>query len=89
MSEPIRVGDLVIIVGNCCADADYRGEIHTVTAIHEEGGRCRECGFRAPGSVAALPCPTNPSWGIPLSWLKRIPPLSELESTHNEEKAPA
>jgi len=89
VSDPIKPGDLVIVIGNCCAKADYRGEIHVVKDVTSNGGGCLDCGIQIPGDQAGLLCEHNPWWGLPLSWLRKIPPLSELESTHNEEKAPA
>ena len=88
MSEPIKVGDLVVIVrGHSCSMERYLGMVFVVAAIRQ--ARCG--GWHCPH------CNRNDQWGpepaaewvgvgnAPLSWLKRIPPLSELEGQRTEE----
>ena len=76
MSEQIKVGDLVVIVNYCCSDIDL-GKILTVTGFTKAA--CPMCGAKC-DSCAFL----GGYWAPPLSWLRRIPPLSELESTQEE-----
>jgi hypothetical protein len=88
MSEPIKVGDLVVVVRGrwCCGHSTGReGHIFTVTEIgrapHKE--ICRFCSREdiEPGAKGH-PC----GKGIDLYSLKRIPPLSELEGEKREEE---
>lgn len=87
----IQAGDLVQIVKSCC---NFRlGSYFTVediTTPHKAGQQWAECDicmakvarFR---DVVALEDQRTP-W--PISWLKRIPPLSELEGQRTEESCP-
>jgi hypothetical protein len=79
----IRVGDLVMIVRSCCASASvYEGHVYSVVGfssrgtIHNSGNN--PCGYSGSETVAILDG-HSVTWGRPLSWLKRIPPLDELE----------
>lgn len=90
MSEPIKVGDLVCVVRDKCCGRRL-GLTFVVGEIWDGGkrkGSCFYCGFKPREAIA---CSDNSpdSLGAPLSWLKRIPPLSELESEKREEKEPA
>jgi len=90
MTDRIEVGDLVIIVrGHECQSAHWRGLIFTVTNIvRPERGEwyCPRCGtyslYHSENAATGL---AQDSY-IPLSWLKRIPPLSKLESIKECEK---
>jgi hypothetical protein len=96
MSEPIKVGDLVMIVrGHECAVRLKGGIPYTVTAIVPQvggGWYCNACNTKdhAPHDLfgAAL-WHTGHGNGMPLSWLKRIPPLSELDDVKNDEEITA
>ena len=87
MSEPIKVGDLVVVVHWPCCGFNL-GKVATVAAIdHLNNTRCSGCGSRplgipnadmVPNGIGSLAC-------APLAWLKRIPPLSELESERTQE----
>jgi hypothetical protein len=75
---------LVIILRGCCDDSEI-GSIRTVDRIKSSPPlECSACGYRPQGSYAVW----NKGfyeWGRPLSWLKRIPPLGELEDAREEE----
>lgn len=91
MSERIEVGDLVMVVRECCHHGDSGlGEIHVVLAIRAwPGSRCKNCGFRHDGERATLiqSSPEFHDWALPLSWLKKIiPPLSDPESTQTRDE---
>lgn len=85
MSEPIKVGDLVMVVRVCCtAYMDGAGPIFRVHKIHGvgRGSTCAYCGAMLPNTDRAT---EGALVGVPLPWLKRIPPLSELESEKHKE----
>ena len=88
MSEPIKVGDLVVVVRGHSCDL---GLTFTVTDIHStwEGmwscSKCTEHWYR-PESMAA----TTGEWSsVELSNLKRIPPLEELGDVKQDEEITA
>ena len=87
MEKPISVGDLVMVVKSCCDDADALGEIFLVAGIREKGTRCRHCFQR--NNCAHAGSIFNFTAGVPLSWLKRIPPLSELETKRTADEVTA
>ena len=85
----IKVGDLVVVVrgmGCCGKPTGNEGKIFQVSRFENSGCTCVYCGFS--------PMPTS-AWGlqgalsITLDRLRRIPPLSELESTEHKEEQPA
>jgi len=84
MDKPIAVGDLVQVVRGCCAVR--LGKVWTVEKIVNLGNftntACDFCGAPQFGLAAG-------NWtvneGAPLSFLKRIPPLSELEGVKSQE----
>jgi hypothetical protein len=86
MDKPISVGDLVVIVRECCGVDSELGSVFrvsailTLTAYHADG-----CGYFYNGPCAEADDGEQPH-GIPLHWLKRIPPLSELEGEKRDEK---
>ena len=86
MTERIEVGDLVIVVRVCpCGACKCLGHIYQVLGFGMDV-ICGACGTLYKTPAALL----NPVWrGAPLSWLKRIPPLAELESTETTVKEPA
>lgn len=87
MSEPIKVGDLVYVAypSLCCGNSDAVGRHFTVGKITHQSGFCIFCNAPIDGAQAKLP---NDSW-IRCVRLKRIPPLSELESKEIKEEIPA
>jgi hypothetical protein len=78
MSEPIKPGDLVVAIrwNPCCCGL---GIVRQVASIeHRLADGCTVC--RTPSSGVRGACAVWPTGGhAPLSWLKRIPPLPELE----------
>lgn len=85
--RPIAVGDLVQVVRWPCCDF-HVGAIRTVEGfVHFETAHCAICGASGPSSNANL----SGDGRAPVAWLKRIPPLSELEGMRTEEttKEPA
>lgn len=88
MSErPIAVGDLVQVVRGCGC---WNGSIFIVKTFiaYAPAVDCGKCAF------SLSPAPTlavSENWRLgkmlcaPLSWLKRIPPLSELEGVDTQE----
>lgn len=100
MSE-IRVGDLVVMVrGHECLYAKGAGIPFTVTElVHPTGGgwMCGYCQQRSagPNEEGALGIKpyraTSPGnlTAIPISWLKRIPPLSQLDDVKCDEELTA
>ena len=84
MSEPIKVGDLVMVVKKNVCGCDWSvGMVFKVIAIDRTQAKnwCCKCGaLYGPFDQAV-----NGVWGAALYRLKRIPPLSELESEKREE----
>ena len=86
------MGDLVVVVrGHDCA---YGYTFRVVRFVSQTGGgwTCPKCRQRdlAPEELTAANWRETPG-GFPVGWLKRIPPLDELESTKTDEpiKEPA
>ena len=85
-NRPISVGDLVMVVHECCPHESSLGEIQTVLSIEHDRATCEWCDCVTSGHHAHLSdAEDNDTFWLPLSWLKRIPPLSELESTKTDE----
>lgn len=85
MSEPIKAGDLVMQTKSCCSKC--LGRVFVVGEVLSRGFMC-SCGFQVNAIVHAF---TENVAAAPLEWLKRIPPLGELEGqpTHEDMKEPA
>ena len=92
MNEPIKVGDLVMVVrGHECVMQIAGGVPFTVTALLSPTGggwHCPVCNKRnaGPNVVGAEGFRASKGRGLPLHWLKRIPPLSELEGEQRKEE---
>jgi hypothetical protein len=95
MDKPISVGDLVMVVrGHECVVAKVGGVPYTVEAIVPQmfgGWYCPVCDTENHGTSEAYgaklsPLHTGPGSGIPLGWLKRIPPQPELEGADSWEE---
>jgi hypothetical protein len=95
MDKPISVGDLVMVVrGHECVVAKVGGVPYTVAAIVQKmfgGWYCPLCRTEDHGQSEALgarlvPLHKDDGAAIPLGWLKRIPPASELDSEKRDEK---
>jgi hypothetical protein len=74
----IRVGDLVQVVHFCCDVDSELGAIFAVRRVYSHTTDCKICGYTYTGSVVQAD-DAGQSHGIPTHWLKRIPPLDELE----------
>jgi hypothetical protein len=86
MSGPIKPGDLVVVVGVHCegSSKDWLGLVRTVASLRPV--RTRTCHYcKAPVSDAAL-ADFVEGQHLPVSLLKRIPPLSDLEGEKRDEK---
>lgn len=89
MSEPIKVGDLVQVIHCCCVGTEVAvGHIFVVSRIViPKGGRfTHKCGFFSTENKAIAEHKNRTLDHAPLSWLKRIPPLSELEGEQRKEE---
>lgn len=90
MAEPIKAGDLVMVVRtpHVCS-VGWLGHIYRVAYIHPLNPTCRVCGADlVPGAMTAIHSDGTFS-GAPLPWLKRIPPLEELEGEKRGEEITA
>lgn len=93
MSEPIKVGDLVQVVRSCCAKRVHPtvfvvGKI-IADDFHKWGQAfCLDCGTLMPSVAFAHPR-DDVKVAQPITWLKRIPPLSELGDVETKEEQPA
>ena len=85
--KPISVGDLVMITGDCCTQ-ELVGGIGEVTALHSDGLMCLRCGFISDESGAIVQLRQGKD-KQPYSWLKRIPPLEELDDVKRDEEITA
>jgi hypothetical protein len=86
----ISVGDLVVVTGAACVCTQLDiGKFSTVEEITVYGGFCRCCGKTLPPCPVARVTHNGAVAHKPLSWLKRIPPLEELERIEEAEGAPA
>lgn len=85
MSEPIKVGDLVVVVKPtpCCGSTGAMGEFFRVGEIVVCEGSCNDCGVEGSPELCAVI--EGEDEGAPLSILRRIPPLAELEGQRTEE----
>ena len=90
MDKPISVGDLVAIVRSCCIPFRDGVTIFRVESMRPDRAAsvCKHCAKEFPRETYA--CDTSfPRGGAPLSWLKRIPPLSEIEGEKRDEEITA
>jgi hypothetical protein len=86
----IKQGDLVCVVRHPCCGA-YVGLIYRVEEIQPNDGKlvsCALCGGRHPDEPLALRegAIEGKLCRAPLSWLKKIPPLSEPSHTERREE---
>lgn len=92
MSEPIKVGDLVMVVKPPpCGCTRTVGWIFTVQSFGRWTGYCNSCKSGYPISVMAesgIPWVLN-TYAFSLDRLKRIPPLSELDDVKQDEEITA
>jgi len=88
--ENIQVGDLVIVVKPtpCCGYFGDVGKIFTVLDIEGPKGTYSEC-WQCGKVVDECDAQEKDDYWHDLKTLKRIPPLSELESIKVNEEIPA
>ena len=89
MSEPIKVGDLVMLVRECCPVDSAIGKIFSVAELRNHSYWCHYCRWSAGQLSGARVNGQDSHCSYPLSWLKRIPPLSELEGENRDEEITA
>ena len=90
MSEPIKVGDLVQVVRGCCTG--FRQEADGVIYVAAEIAPgvialCRHC--KGAGRHTLVRQGRIGEWSIPIQYLKRIPPLGELDDVKRDEEITA
>jgi hypothetical protein len=80
MDKPISAGDLVMVVKTPHAcNEKWLGYTYIVDYIHPLNATCKSCGADlCTGSSTAMVSGRRFE-GCPIPWLKRIPPLNELE----------
>jgi len=87
MIDQIATGDLVVVVKppRCCVNLSSIGRVFKVQGVNSEPSQCIFCGFVSSVQVAVKES------GIvcEISRLKKIPPLSELETIEIKEEIPA
>lgn len=89
--KPISVGDLVVVVRSHCGQ--HIGEVHRVIAMDDAPNfACSFCDTVL-GPISCALVTDSPDgrklYRPPLSWLKRIPPLEELEGEKRDEEITA
>lgn len=84
MSEPIKPGDLVRIVRSCCPRFVQGPAIFELRSIVNLGvTKCMFCdaiipeGAEGTGEFHRI--------GVPMPWLRKVPPLEELEGEKTQE----
>jgi predicted Zn-ribbon and HTH transcriptional regulator len=95
MDKPISVGDLVYVARTCCEAPIKDGvriglpwRVEIVAQLNPS--RCKKCGFTDNGLYASSNEIKRAKWNCaPVSWLKRIPPLSELDDVKRDEELTA
>jgi hypothetical protein len=94
MSEEIKVGDLVYVATTCCSGtaSESLGLIGAVEELelprYFSCTRCTYCLTTFSGLHAYLNCSSAYS-KAPIGWLRKIPPLTELNKVEREEEIPA
>lgn len=94
MNEPIKEGDLVVLVrGHSCALNEAGGvpfvfgKTHTYSTA-PRCARCKESALFGAGTHPRLPQSLG-GWVTPIEWLKRIPPPEELEGEKRSDEVEA
>ena len=86
----IQAGDLVILIRThgCMGNMNpYLGHIFIVTGLLNTLTYCPSClALSRTSNICALGLE---NYSTPIVWLKKIPPLDELETTEQEEKLTA
>ena len=92
MAEPIKVGDLVQVVRSCCVTrvdkpTFFVGQIDGGFSSFVGWWVCTCCYSTMPNGLFASP--SSGGAAQPMSWLKKIEPLSELEGEKRDERITA
>lgn len=87
----ISVGDLVVEIRACCATRHIKaaGWIFRVSGFDNHTWSCGYCGIRGTETRAIAETKSEDKECAPLSWLRRIPPLGELDEAERKESTPA
>jgi hypothetical protein len=86
MSEPIKVGDLVQVIHQCCALDSELGSIFVISRIEMRHGICPGCGYTSASAFEPMAMESGCPGHVPVKWLKRIPDFPELaDERHDEE----
>lgn len=87
MSDQVKVGDLVYVAKPCCDF--YAGMMFVVEKIFPPEAwmvpACQFCGHMPTDKLFACGAPPP---ALPLSMLKRIPPLADLQTYRNTDENP-
>lgn len=85
--QSIRVGDVVQVVRWPCCGV-LLGYVFTVGSINQFPGewRCCHCKAIAPNGEWAVSAEDAVNVGGHITWLKRIPPLDELDGKKSEDE---
>ena len=100
MNEPIKTGDLVVVVRPtpCCGHEIAMGSVYKAVFVGRVQMECKCCGATLPAGTTIVAKSFRPNTAIPGSFLlfghtaerlKRIPPLEELETEKNREELTA
>lgn len=80
MDKPIAVGDMIVVVRWPHEHGNALGHLYRVRAFAQRC-RCEDC-----KKMFEEPCvKVSETGSLPISWVKRIPPLEELEGQRTEE----
>lgn len=87
--EPIKVGDLVVIVRPrpCCGSADSIGKIRRVIGVPIYPTTTCDCGLRWIGGAYGAEVLLSSGSVCQISRMKRIDPLPSPEAVDEEEEA--
>lgn len=88
MSEPIKAGDLVYCAKTCCEAqrVKHLGKIRRVLRVEPGDTECQHCGAADTGLHGFS---ATSKHGSPVWWLRRIPPIEELDDVKQDEEITA
>jgi hypothetical protein len=84
--KPISVGDLCVVFRGCCDSVRCLGQIFVFGEARRKSTKCPSCGQVNDEDHAGV---ANFRAGVPMRWVKRIPPLDELEGVDSREELTA
>lgn len=91
MSDQIEIGDLVQVVRSCCTKRVQPPTfvVGKIEPAYNDYGQtfCSDCMKLMPD--VAMVFPASGRVAQPITWLKRIPPLSELDDVRQDEEIAA